>query len=145
MVLAELSGDDTCRALGVTVRSSAPVLTLCRKLVEAGHNPATPLEAYSGAVLCLKVRSIGEGTRLRVAPSSVGFKRERWSSQTNQRPCGGSWSRLSPRGFRPASVFVSGIKVLRGTEPSSEAVPAGRESSVSTSLRSGQGVMESDD
>jgi len=44
---AELVGDDSCSALGITVRSSSPVLALCRKLVDAGHDPATPLEGLS--------------------------------------------------------------------------------------------------
>jgi hypothetical protein len=47
-VIAELRGDDICDALGIAVRSSSPVLALCRKLVRAGYGPATPLEAYRG-------------------------------------------------------------------------------------------------
>jgi hypothetical protein len=46
---------------------------LCRKLIEAGHDPAAPLEAWRGGVLCLRVRSIGEGARLEVGANSVGF------------------------------------------------------------------------
>jgi hypothetical protein len=53
-------------AIGVTARGRAPVLALCRALIEAGHDPNTPLEAYRGTTLCLKVRSIGEGARLTV-------------------------------------------------------------------------------
>jgi hypothetical protein len=45
---------------------NAPVLALCRALIEAGHDPNTPLEAYRGATLCLRVRSIGEGAKLTV-------------------------------------------------------------------------------
>jgi hypothetical protein len=45
------------------------VLALCRALVEAGHDPATPLEAYRGSTLCLRVRSIGEGAKLTVDES----------------------------------------------------------------------------
>jgi len=52
---AELRGDDICDACGITVRSSTPVLALCRKLVKAGYDPATPLEAYRGDTLCLRV------------------------------------------------------------------------------------------
>jgi hypothetical protein len=36
-IRADIVGSDTCHALGCTVRASAPVLALCRKLVEAGH------------------------------------------------------------------------------------------------------------
>jgi hypothetical protein len=60
---ATISGYDTCRAGGITARASAPVLALCRKLVEAGHDPATPLHAYRGETLALTVSSIGWGAR----------------------------------------------------------------------------------
>ena len=39
----------------------APVLDLCRELLAAGFNPASPLEAWRRETLCLRVRSIGEG------------------------------------------------------------------------------------
>ena len=71
-ILATLTGDDTCEALGIAVTAPAPVLAICRRLVEAGHHPATPLEAR-GDVLSLRVRSIGEAARLRVSPKGVGF------------------------------------------------------------------------
>ena len=48
-IRAELIADDSCSALGMTVRGFAPALALCRLLVEAGHDPATPLEAWRGA------------------------------------------------------------------------------------------------
>ncbi|MFY9839327.1 MAG: hypothetical protein WAK55_23200 [Xanthobacteraceae bacterium] len=47
---------------------------MCRKLVEAGHDPATPLEAWRGKTLCLLVRSIGEAARLEVSGEGVGFR-----------------------------------------------------------------------
>jgi hypothetical protein len=73
-IRAEIIGkDNTAAALGITAHGAAPVLALCRKLVEAGHDPALPLHAYRGDVLALKVRSIGEGARLRVAAHGVGF------------------------------------------------------------------------
>jgi hypothetical protein len=50
-------------------------LALARLLIEAGHDPATPLEAWRGETLCLRVRSIGEGARLRIASHGVGFER----------------------------------------------------------------------
>jgi hypothetical protein len=73
-IRAELRGDDICDARGITVRSSSPVLVLCRKLVQAGHDPATPLEAYRGDTLCLRVRSIGEGARLQINSQGRGFE-----------------------------------------------------------------------
>jgi len=65
-IRAELSGADTCTACGITMKSESPVLALCRKLVDAGHDPATPLEAYRGDMLCLRVRSIGQAARMQV-------------------------------------------------------------------------------
>ena len=62
-IRAELSGSDTCSAAGITARANAPVLAMCRHLVAAGHDPATRLEAYRGDVLCLTVRTIGEGAQ----------------------------------------------------------------------------------
>jgi hypothetical protein len=66
VVRARITGNNTCSALGITVRAAAPVLALCRKLIEARQDPATPLEAYRGDMLCLQVRSIGEGAQLTV-------------------------------------------------------------------------------
>jgi hypothetical protein len=75
--IAELAGDDdACTALGITVKSPSPVLALCRKLVDAGHDPATPLEAYRGATLALRVKSIGRAAGLEVSPRGVGFVRQ---------------------------------------------------------------------
>ena len=73
-IQAVLIGSDRCEALGVTVRDAAPVLNLCRKLVAAGHDPQLPLHVYRGDVLALRVRSIGEGSRLSIAGDGVGFR-----------------------------------------------------------------------
>ena len=84
MIRAELSSDSYATALGVTVRSPSPVLALCRKLIEAGYDPGTPLEAYRGDTLCLRVRSIGEAARLRMDTDKTGrpvFKREKTTAQ----------------------------------------------------------------
>ncbi len=75
LIYADLSNSDVCAALGITIRSSSPLLDLCRALVEAGVDPATPLEAYRGDVLCLRVRSIGEAAKLRIGSDGVGFRR----------------------------------------------------------------------
>ena len=76
-IRGELTSSDTCAALGVTAVSATPILVLCRKLIEAGYDPATPLEAWRGDVLCLTVRSIGEATRLEIDGRGVGFIRPR--------------------------------------------------------------------
>jgi hypothetical protein len=62
---AELIGTNqaTCQGITVTGRR-APVLSLCRALIAAGHDPDTPLEAYRGPTLCLRVHSIGAGAEL---------------------------------------------------------------------------------
>jgi hypothetical protein len=46
---------------------------MCRALVAAGYDPSRPLHVYRGAALALKVRSIGEGARLRVSAHGTGF------------------------------------------------------------------------
>jgi hypothetical protein len=77
-VRAQLLGSNQATAHGVTVSGrNAPVLALCRALIEAGHDPDTPLEAYRGDLLCLRVRSIGEGARLTVEDGSDGRSRFR--------------------------------------------------------------------
>jgi hypothetical protein len=78
MIRAELTGSHTCTALGITAKSGSPVLALCRKLIEAGHNPAMRLEMYRDNTLCLRVRSIAEAAGLVVVPAGNGqpiFKR----------------------------------------------------------------------
>ena len=77
VIRAELFGSDACAALRVAVCATAPVLALCRRLVAAGYDPALPLEAWRGPVLCLRVRSIGEAAQLRVATHGGGFERSR--------------------------------------------------------------------
>lgn len=73
-IRAELTGD-TCTAAGLTASGNAPVLALARLLIEAGHDPAMPLEAWRGDVLALTVRAIGEAAGLRIASHGVGFER----------------------------------------------------------------------
>ena len=75
-ILAHLSSDTIVTALGLTVTSDIPVLALCRKLVESStYSPSTPLDAYRGDTLCLKVRSIGEAAKLEISGNKgVGFR-----------------------------------------------------------------------
>ena len=74
---AELEGSNRATALGISVRGHVPVLDLCRKLVEAGHNPALPLEAWRGDTLALRIRFIGEAAQLTVKDNNVGRPRFR--------------------------------------------------------------------
>lgn len=66
IIRPELSKSDTCTAEGITVRANAPVLALCRKLIDAGYDPDSPLHCYRGNTLCLMIRTIGEGAKLAV-------------------------------------------------------------------------------
>jgi hypothetical protein len=79
-IRAELSGDRRCSAAGITATGNAPVLTLCRRLIEAGLDPALPLEAYRGATLSLRVRSIGQGAKLTVYEGTRGRPRFKLTS-----------------------------------------------------------------
>ncbi len=72
-LIARIIGSDRCECENFTVKHSAPVLALCRKLVEAGYDPGRPLHAYRGSTLCLTVRSIGEAALL-VPQSCGGFR-----------------------------------------------------------------------
>jgi hypothetical protein len=75
VILAQISSDSFCAALGITVRSPSPVLALCRKLIESStYGSSTPLDAYRGNTLCLRVRSIGEGAQLEINSKGTGFR-----------------------------------------------------------------------
>jgi hypothetical protein len=63
MIHIEISDSDTASACGLTAKAQAPIVNLCRMLLEAGHDPAEPAEAYRGATLCLRIPSIGELAR----------------------------------------------------------------------------------
>src|SRR5262245_59321999 len=106
-IRAELIDSDRCSALGMTERSSAPVLALCRRLVEAGHDSATPLEAWRGDVLCLRIRSIGEAAQLTIEDDQRGRPRlRRWRNRAR-----GVWRGLagSPnQRYRPSCAFTHG-------------------------------------
>jgi hypothetical protein len=77
-IRAELHGSDTCTAEGFTARGHAPVLALCRLLVDAGIDPGRPLHAYRSTTLSLAIRSIGEGAKLTVKDRPFGPVFEKW-------------------------------------------------------------------
>jgi hypothetical protein len=52
-IIAHLCGGETCNAEGITVRSHAPVLAMCRELIGAGYDTSRQLHAYRGDMLCL--------------------------------------------------------------------------------------------
>jgi hypothetical protein len=71
-ILAQIVGDDSCAAEGFTATGHAPILALCRKLIEASFDPRRPLHAFRGTMLCLTVRSLREGAALIVKTSGNG-------------------------------------------------------------------------
>ena len=71
-ICAALVQSDTCSALGITARSTSPVLAWSRNVIAAGH-PDCPLEVWRGDVLSLRVRSIHEAANLEVDSAGTGF------------------------------------------------------------------------
>jgi hypothetical protein len=72
-IRAELTGSDTCAAMGITVTAGAPMLKLARRLLELGYHPGTPLHCYLGTTLAITVRSIGEAADLEVNSAGTRF------------------------------------------------------------------------
>jgi hypothetical protein len=120
---AVIIGSHQATANGTTVRGRAPVPALCRALIEAGHDPATPLEAYRGSTLCLRVRSLGEGAKLTVeendrhGPRFVTYR----AFQDRARPSGGHAPAAQPVEGVPAdpptqnsAPEARGMRVLDG-------------------------------
>jgi hypothetical protein len=70
---AELFGSTAATAADLTATGTAPVLALCRQLLAAGLDPDRALEVYRGAVLALRVRSIGEAAGLEINSKASGF------------------------------------------------------------------------
>lgn len=59
-------------------KSDAVVCALCRKLIEAGHNPSTPMVVRRGETIALRVRSIGEAAKLTVSDVTGPPRFVRW-------------------------------------------------------------------
>jgi hypothetical protein len=72
IIRAELFDKNMAVAFGVYVKASAPILELCRQLLARGADPASPLEAWRGSILSLRVRTIGAAAALEVRPSGTG-------------------------------------------------------------------------
>src|SRR5215510_7996694 len=75
-IRAEIIGETFARArvdgAEIAVGGHAPVLRLCRELVDRGIDPGTPLEAYRCHTLCLAVTSIGKAACLTVKSAGNG-------------------------------------------------------------------------
>jgi hypothetical protein len=76
VIRAELVGDDSCTALGVTAHGPSPVLAICSRLVAAGINPTLP-HAYRSNVLALTVAAIGQAAQFQTNSKGTGFIRRR--------------------------------------------------------------------
>src|SRR6516162_3770555 len=74
---AELIGDDTATACGITVRSTSPVLVLCRELIATGMTADAALTVFRHGTVALRVRSIGEAAALEINSKGTGFTRAR--------------------------------------------------------------------
>ena len=74
---AELIGDDTATACGITVRSTSPVLVLCRELIATGMTPDAALTVFRHGTVALRVCSIGEAAALEINSKGTGFTRAR--------------------------------------------------------------------
>jgi hypothetical protein len=71
-IACQIIGSDRCEVGGLVVKHNAPVLAICRALIEAGYDPEQPLEAYRGDTLCLRVSSIGHGAQYTVEENRSG-------------------------------------------------------------------------
>jgi hypothetical protein len=72
----DLYGDDICECGDITViAGNEPILQMCRRLIDAGFDPDTPLRCYRNNALALNVRAIGEAACLTINSRGNGFVR----------------------------------------------------------------------
>ena len=62
-ITARIIGSDRCEARGISVRSAAPILDMCRRLLSSGCDPASSLRVYQGNTLACTVSSIDWGAK----------------------------------------------------------------------------------
>lgn len=86
-VRAEIINSGECSAEGHSARGHSPVLQLCRLLVAAGHDPARPLHAFRGNMLCLVIRSIGEAAGLEINAHGSRFGKLEGSTGKDAAEC----------------------------------------------------------
>jgi len=53
IIRANIVSSNTATTCDITCNGTTPVLTLCRALIRAGHDPVSPLHCYRGDVLAL--------------------------------------------------------------------------------------------
>jgi hypothetical protein len=71
-VVCRIVGPDRCEVDGIVVKHNAPVLAMCRELLDVGYDPERPLEAYRSEMLCLRISSIGHGAKFTVKDNRRG-------------------------------------------------------------------------
>jgi hypothetical protein len=83
-IRAKLFGSTTCTCVGLTVCADAPVLEMCRKLVQLGLDPKTKLDVFQHGTHSITVGEISPAAELKIAGNGVGFvtKRRRQASPT---------------------------------------------------------------
>jgi hypothetical protein len=86
-IRGDLIGSNQASAAGIVATGHAPVLRLCRALVEAGHDPALSLEIYRGNTVCLRIRSLAEGAAMAVRDNAQGRPRFVRFVQDGQETC----------------------------------------------------------
>jgi hypothetical protein len=105
-IVATLTGSDTASALGLSIQSASPILSLCRALIRAGHNPTTRLEAYRGSMLAVRVHSLAAGAALTVDDRRTAFARWKPFSPTF------SLAEVSPR-IAPSAPALPAVAAPR--------------------------------
>jgi hypothetical protein len=113
---AQLSQFDTASALGIVATGSSPILLLCRKLVAAGYDPATPMDCWRGDTLCLSVRSIGQAASLEINAHGTGFipHRARRAGPVVDWPCHNDPNNMKTR---PAAMPDGFLTLTEGAHP----------------------------
>jgi hypothetical protein len=69
---ATLTGSDRCEAVNVIAVGHAPVLTLCRQLLERGIDPDIAMVVFRRGQVALRVRAIGQAAKLAVEDNKYG-------------------------------------------------------------------------
>jgi hypothetical protein len=78
IITAQLVGDDTAIADGITARGA---LDLCRRLLDAGFNSEAELLCYRANVLALRIRSIALGAQFTIRETATdGPRVVRWKA-----------------------------------------------------------------
>jgi hypothetical protein len=67
-----LVGMREAEADGFCASGDTPILSLCRRLIDAGYDPQCPVHVHRGDALAMTISSLGYGARLRVKERNDG-------------------------------------------------------------------------